>query len=183
MKYTAAIFSTFLTIASTSACSAAPIDQAGEDTTNSTAERLSEAEPGQMASPVGDVSSKQALLQPSDDPVALVRALYDGRPWTEPVTGGTAIWHVETRPLWESGAQKLVGYDFLTAGPGAAISNLRIEPGDSSDSEAQIIVTFDKGAEKDVTVYFGTIRTDEGWKIAHVWRDDGWNLAEVLGTP
>lgn len=180
MKSSITLLSLCLAIASTSACGAAPADRADSAPAGGTEEILPETRPVPATVPAEQAAPDHVPTLRSDDPVELVRALYDGRPWKSAIPGGAEAWHQTTRSLWGSGAHRISEHDFLTAGPGDAIANLRIEPGDSSDGEAQVIVTFDKGADKGITIYFGTIKTDDGWQIAHVWRDDGWHLVEKL---
>jgi hypothetical protein len=122
----------------------------------------------------------------SDDPLATIRALYEGHPWSASPAGGPDLWESDALAAWTAHGGGLVeGVDFMTAGAARTYSGLRVEPGDSSDCEAQVIVTLDNASARDVVIYYGLINSDcdsgDGvWKIANVWRDDGWHLIERL---
>lgn len=127
-----------------------------------------------------------AAVAPSGEALATIRALYEGHPWGTSPAGGADLWQADALAAWRAHGGGLVeGVDFMTANAAQTYSGLRVEPGDSSDCEAQVIVTLDNGEARDVVIYYGLINSDcdssDGvWKIANVWRDDGWHLIERL---
>ncbi|MGE4322768.1 MAG: hypothetical protein AB7E60_07010 [Sphingobium sp.] len=175
-------------IALLAACSAAPVSESNAAVAavadNQDDAAITNGRASQEQAPAGTAVATVS----TDDPLKLVQALYAGHPWSIFPPGGPEIWHDDlaigsaVSPEHDRTMPLLRDADFMVAGTKGPITNLRIEKGDATETEQQIIVTFDSGAQKDLTLHYGTVLTDDGWRISNVWRDDGWYLSEHLGV-
>lgn len=170
-------------IALLAACSAAPVSESNAATIDGI-DIPANAVVSEGVPP--DAPPVPVAAIPTDDPLKLVEALYAGHPWSAFPPGGLDIWDEDlaigsaARPEDNRGVPLLYDADFMVAGVKGPITNLRIKNGDATEAERQIIVTFDSGTQKGVTLYYGTVLTNEGWQISNVWRDDGWYLSDAI---
>jgi len=131
-----------------------------------------------------------------DQPVDIVRDLYDSFPHETDPPGGMARWTPEMQALWQelnekqerwmSGQAEFEGeglsFDFLTGTQESFFDDLKIKIIAQIEYEGSVLAVLNNGAEKPYALRFGFLRDEvEGWQIMEIWHDDApWALSELI---